>query len=79
MNFKVSLVQRGKEDVFRQLKWSFDFDHLGNPVGGYRMVMEGLQSAFSEDLKDLPTSCLQLSYIDDDGDGDGDKNMINRN
>ncbi|EKX34412.1 hypothetical protein GUITHDRAFT_119416 [Guillardia theta CCMP2712] len=68
MNFKVSLVQREKEAVFRHLNWSFDFDHLGNPVGGYRMVMEGLQSAFSEDLKGLPTSCLQLSYIDDDGD-----------
>ncbi|EKX34420.1 hypothetical protein GUITHDRAFT_119426 [Guillardia theta CCMP2712] len=68
MNFKVSLVRGGQEDVFRQLKWSFDFDHLDNPVGGYRMVMEGLQSAFSEDLKGIRTSCLQLSYIDDDGD-----------
>eukprot|EP00960_Hanusia_phi_P046598 757927-Hanusia_phi.AAC.3 len=68
VKFKVSLTQPGKQAMFRRLKWNFEFDHVGNPVGGYEMVMTGLRNAYREELLGIPTSSLQLSYVDEDGD-----------
>ncbi|EKX54824.1 hypothetical protein GUITHDRAFT_99474 [Guillardia theta CCMP2712] len=68
LKFKVSLTQPGKQAVFRRLKWNFEFDHFGNPVQGYEMIMTGLRNAYREELLGVPTSALQLSYVDEDGD-----------